>query len=247
MKKTEFRTRAYGCYVTGFKQTLTSSNAGDSRSALRYRRYLQRRLSPWLERVPKDAEIADLGCGDGMLLRAFQEMGFRKLHGVEGSPEMCRLCQASFPEVEQGNLRPYLRRKVGAFDVIALFDVIEHFTREETVEVLDEINAALRPGGLLLLQLPNGDSPFAHAVFAGDVTHEMLYTRESLGHMLAIGGFNLMAVDEHSPEPKDFRSTIRWLGWSCLRSVIAFCHLIETGGVSTGVYTRVMRAVARKF
>lgn len=246
MNKTEFRTRAYGCYVTGFKQTSTSSNAGNSRSALRYRRYLQRRLSPWLVRVPKDAEIADLGCGDGMLLRAFQEMGFRKLHGVEGSPEMRRLCQASFPAVEQGDLRAYLRRKVGSFDVIALFDVIEHFTREETVEVLDEINAALRPGGLLLLQLPNGDSPFAHAIFAGDVTHETLYTRGSLGHILTIGGFELIAVDEHSPEPVDFRSTIRWLGWHCLRSVIAFCHRVETGGVSTGVYSRVMRAVARK-
>jgi len=246
MNKTEFRTRAYDCYLTGFKQAVTTSNAGESRSALRYRRYLQRRLGPWVERVSKDAEIADLGCGDGMLLRVFQEMGFQKLHGVEGSPEMCRLCQANFPAVEQEDLRAYLRRNVGAFDLIACFDVIEHFTREETVEVLDEINAALRPDGLLLLQLPNGDSPFAHAVFAGDVTHETLYTRGSLGHILAIGGFELIAVDEHSPEPVDFRSTIRWLVWLCLRSVIAFCHRVETGGVSTGVYSRVMRAVARK-
>jgi trans-aconitate methyltransferase len=102
MNKTEFRTRAYDCYVTGFKQTVTTSNACDSRPALRYRRYLQRRLRPWLERVSRDAEIADLGCGDGMLLRVFQEMGFQKLHGVEGSPEMHRLCQARFPEVEKG-------------------------------------------------------------------------------------------------------------------------------------------------
>ena len=181
-----------------------------------------------------------------MLLRAFQEMGFKNLHGVEASPEMYRLSESTFPAVEQDDLRAYLRRKQGAFDVIALFDVIEHFTREEAVEVLDEINAALRPGGLLLLQLPNGDSPFAQAVFAGDVTHETLYTRGSLGHMLAIGGFELMAVDEHSPEPVDFRSTVRWLGWRCLRSLISFCHRVETGGVSTGVYTRVMRTIARK-
>jgi SAM-dependent methyltransferase len=246
MNKTEFRNRAYGCYVTGFKQAVTTSNAGDSSAALRYRGYLKRRLGPWLDRVPKNAEIADLGCGDGMLLRVFREMGFKSLSGVEGSPEMHRLCQANFPAVEQGDLCDYLRRKAGAFDVIALFDVIEHFTREEAVVVLDEINAALRPGGLLLLQLPNGDSPFAHAVFSGDVTHETLYTRGSLGHMLAIGGFELVAVDEHSPEPVDFGSAVRWLGWRCLRSAIAFCHLVETGGVSTGVYTRVMRAVARK-
>jgi hypothetical protein len=130
--------------------------------------------------------------------------------------------------------------------VIVLFDVIKNFTREEAVEVLDEINAALRPGGLLLLQLPNGDSPFSHAVFAGDVTHETLYTRGSLGHMLAIGGFDLTAIDEHSPEPLDFSSVTRWLGWRALRLIIALCHRIETAGVSSGVYTRVMRALAYK-
>jgi SAM-dependent methyltransferase len=246
MNKREFRNRAYGCYVTGFKQAVTTSNAGNSPAAIRYRRYLRRRLGPWLEQVPKDAEIADLGCGDGLLLGVFQEMGFQRLYGVEGSSQMYRLCQARFPAVEQSDLRDYLRRNVAAFDVIALFDVIEHFTREEAVELLDEIHAALRPGGLLLLQLPNGDSPFAHAVFAGDVTHETLYTRGSLRHMLAIGGFSLVDVDEHSPDPVDFRSAVRWVVWHCLRSAIALCHLIETGGVSSGVYTRVMRAVASK-
>lgn len=246
MNKTEFRKRAYDCYVTGFKQTVTTSNAGESKAARRYRDYLRRRLSPWLVKIAKNADIADLGCGDGMLLRVFQEMGFRNLHGVEGSPEMHRLCRASFPGVEQGDLRAYLRSKVGSFNVIALFDVIEHFTREEAVELLDEINAALRPGGVLLLQLPNGDSPFAHAVFAGDLTHETLYTKGSLGHLLAMGGFELMGVDEHSPEAVDLRSTVRWFGWRCLRAVIGLCHRLETGGQSSGAYTRVIRVGARK-
>ena len=111
---------------------------------------------------------------------------------------------------------------------------------------LDEINAALKPGGLLVMQLPNGDSPFANAVFAADITHETLYTRGSLGHMLAIGGFELLAVDEHSPEPVDFSSGLRWLGWTLMRAGLVLCHRVETGGRSSGAYTRVIRAVARK-
>ncbi len=246
MTKDDFRRRAYGCYVTGFKQTVTTSNAGDSVSAVRYRGYLRRRLAPWLAQIPRTGAVADLGCGDGMLLRVFQELGFANLHGVEGSAEMWALCHQHFPTVEQGDLRDYLRKQAGAFDVIALFDVLEHFTREEAVGLLDEIHSALRPGGWLLLQLPNGDSPFAGAVFAADVTHETLYTRGSLGHMLAIGGFGLVEVDEHSPEPMDLRSTIRWMGWKMMRAVIGFGHRIETGGGSSGVYTRVMRALARR-
>lgn len=246
MDKEEFRRRAYGCYVSGFKSATSASNAGDTAGAQRYRDYLRRRVGPWLREMPRSAAVADLGCGDGMLLRTFAEMGFTNLHGVEGSQEMYALCRQRFPAVEHGDLRDYLRCHAAAFDVIALFDVLEHFTREEGTGLLDEICAALRPGGRFVLQLPNGDSPFANAVFTGDVTHETLYTRGSLGHMLAIAGLELMAVDEHSVEPSDFRSTVRWLGWKILRCAIGLCHRIETGGASSGVYTRVMRALARK-
>lgn len=246
MTKDEFRRRAYACYVTGFKQAATISNADDSAPAVRYRGYLKRRLAPWLREIPRTAAVADLGCGDGMVLRVFQELGFADLHGVEGSAEMWALCHRYFSGVEQGDLREYLRKHAGAFDIIVLFDVLEHFTREEAMELLDEIHAALHPGGWLLLQLPNGDSPFASGVFAADVTHETLYTRGSLSHMLAIGGFVLVQVDEHSPEPTDLRSAIRWAGWKIMRGVIQLGHRIETGGGSSGVYTRVMRALARK-
>ncbi len=247
MTKNEFRQRAYAAYASGFKAHIGGAeNAGESPAAMRYRAYMKARLTPWLAAVPRTAVVADLGCGDGFLLRVFRELGFTALHGVEGSAEMAALCQRHFPAVVQGDLRDYLRGHTGAFDVIALFDVLEHFTREEGVEVLDEIAAALRPGGLLLLQLPNGDSPFAHAVYAGDITHEALYTKGSLAHLLAIGGFELVAAEEHSPEPVDLRSAFRWLGWQWLRFGIRLCHRFETGGVSSGIYTRVMRVCARK-
>jgi SAM-dependent methyltransferase len=246
MDKEEFRRRAYACYHSGFKSTTSATNADDTPGAQRHRDYLRGRLGPWVREMPRLAAVADLGCGDGMLLRTFAEMGFTNLHGVEGSYEMYALCRQRFEAVEHGDLRDYLRRHVAAFDVIALFDVFEHFTREEGTVLLAEIHAALRAGGRLILQLPNGDSPFAHGVFAGDVTHETLYTRGSLAHMLAIAGLELVAVDEASPQASDFRSSARWLAWKILRSVIGICHRIETGGNSSGVYTRVMRACARR-
>jgi SAM-dependent methyltransferase len=246
MDKDQFRRRAYDCYVSGFKETVTISNAGESKGARRYRRYLRKRLEPWLVDIPRSAVVADLGCGDGILLQVFQELGFSNLHGVEGSNEMWALCSRKFPHVEKGDLRDFLKRHKNSYDIVALFDVLEHFTREEATELLDDAYASMRAGGQLLLQLPNGDSPFAGGVFAADVTHEALYTRGSLGHMLAISGFELTNADEHSPEPTDARSTIRWVAWKALRLAIGMCHRVETGGGSSGVYTRVMRARARK-
>jgi SAM-dependent methyltransferase len=244
MEKNQFRLRAYESYVSGFKQTVSTSNAGDSSGARRYRKYLRRRLEPWLMDIPRKAVVADLGCGDGIVLRVFQEMGFSDLHGVEGSSEMWALCVRQFPQVEKGDLREFLRQHKNSYDIIVLFDVLEHFTREEATELLDDAYIAMRPGGLLLLQLPNGDSPFAGGVFSADITHETLYTGGSLGHILAMSGFRLTDLNEHSPEPTDFKSAVRWVAWKAMRLSIRVFHRIETGGGSSGIYTRVMRAKA---
>jgi SAM-dependent methyltransferase len=246
MKKDALRSRLYKGYVSDFKEAVSKSNSGDSASARRYRAYLSRRLSPWLSDVKKDALFADLGCGDGMLIRVFRDMGYHNIVGVEGCKEMHERCKEVLPTVELGDLRQFLYGKKAYFDVIALFDVLEHFTREEAAELLDQIALALRPNGLLLLQLPNGDSPFAMAVFAGDTTHEALYTTGSLTHLLATAGLSLEYADEHSPEAMDMRSTLRWVLWKGIRSLLALYHRIETGGPSTGIYTRVMRIGARK-
>lgn len=190
--------------------------------------------------------IADLGCGDGMLLRVFQEMGFSNLEGVDGSPEMIRLCQKHFPAVQLGDISAFLDGKPERYDIIALFDVLEHFTREEGLDLLDRIAAALKPNGILLLQLPNGDSPFANSVFAADLTHESLYTPSSLTHLLAMAGLKMDSVKEQRPEPLGIVSTIRSFLWKMIHWIIHIYHRIETGGNASGIYTRVICACARK-
>lgn len=59
----------------------------------------------------------------------------------------------------------------GNLDLIVAFDVIEHLEIGAIRSFLRETREALRPGGLLLLRFPSGDSPFSHAIYCGDVTH----------------------------------------------------------------------------
>jgi len=58
-----------------------------------------------------------------------------------------------------------------AIDLVVAFDVIEHMSLAAIRSFFEEANAALKPGGLLLLRIPSGDSPFASAIYWGDVTH----------------------------------------------------------------------------
>lgn len=55
---------------------------------------------------------------------------------------------------------------------------------------------ALKPGGRLILQTPNADSPWALGVRYGDFTHEICLNPNSAQHLLTVGGSQRVAVRE---------------------------------------------------
>ena len=101
-------------------------------------------------------------------------------------------------------------------------------------------------GGCLLLQVPNGDSPFAGTIYWSDATHETNFTVVSLRHFLEAAGYDDLRFQESYPPPLGWRWTVRWALWRVLRAGISLCHRIETGGVATNHYSRVIRVIARK-
>ena len=67
---------------------------------------------------------------------------------------------------------PNLRHvAAGPIDVVVAFDVFEHLDPEEAKTVLRSARDCLRPGGLVVIRVPSGDSPFSRAIQHGDLTH----------------------------------------------------------------------------
>ena len=64
----------------------------------------------------------------------------------------------------------FLHARPQRFDLVTGLDIVEHFTKDEVLDFLDACREALRPGGRLVLQTPNGESPFGGAVRYGDFT-----------------------------------------------------------------------------
>jgi 2-polyprenyl-3-methyl-5-hydroxy-6-metoxy-1,4-benzoquinol methylase len=241
-----YRQRMYDSYVSGNKQFLKATIANPDRQDVRNIANLSYAMKGWLSQVSKSGQVSDIACGEGNILRLLQSEGFKDLHGIDISPEQVELAQSQFPQVVCGDAIEYLNNHTNQFDLITAFDILEHFYKDEAIDFLDKIHTALRPGGRLILQLPNGDSPFAGSVVHGDFTHEVTYTTVSLKHVLLACGFENIEFQEHSPQPTSIKSVIRSAIWASVRQIIRFVHIVETGGPSTGVYARVMRATAVK-
>ena len=70
-----------------------------------------------------------------------REMGYVNLRGVDGSPEQVEAAKRlGVPGVEQGEVLETLAGLAdGSQDCIVAFDVIEHFTRDELIGLVDEV------------------------------------------------------------------------------------------------------------
>jgi len=241
-----YQQRLYSNYVSANKKFLRELSQNPQLQDIRNITNLRYAMRSWLEDISRNEKILDVACGPGNILRMLQAEGFLSLYGVDVSPEQVQLAQESFPQVVCSDAVEYLRENPNTFSLITAFDILEHFSKSDALNFLDAVHQSLTPGGRLILQLPNGDSPFAGGVIYGDFTHEATYTAVSLRHVLITCGFGDTEFQEHSPQPTSIRGMIRSVIWSGIRQLIRALHFVETGGPSTEVYTRVMRATAMK-
>jgi SAM-dependent methyltransferase len=78
-----------------------------------------------------------------------------------------------------------------SFDVVFLFEMIEHLDLEEGVRFLKRIYDFLNEGGRLILTTPNVFNP---SRFWRDATHKVAYCYDELGGLLLAQGFQVMGM-----------------------------------------------------
>lgn len=232
-----YRTRIYARYASRFQ---SAPEVFDVVAARRWGRAYRHYLRGWL---PQDraACILDVACGGGKLLQFFLDSGYRDVHGVDVSPEQVALARQVTPDVVEADVLAYLAGQTGRFDLITGLDIVEHFRKDEALRFLDLCFAALKPGGRLVLQTPNAESPWGTHLRYGDLTHELGFNPNALTRLLALVGFEEIAARELGPVPWGYSvaSTLRWVAWQAIRAGLKAWNLAETGDAGGGVFTRV--------
>ena len=133
---------------------------------------VMRRLLP----PNKTGAILDFGCGDGLLLAAAQSLGYSDLTGVDISGALLQAAarHTSAKLRHSDGLELLKTSPNGAFETIIAFDILEHLTRPELLATSREIARTLKPGGRLIIRVPNGGSANSGQIYWSDLTHEKL-------------------------------------------------------------------------
>lgn len=150
--------------------------------------------------LPPQARIFEIGCGQGLLLRALQQAGYR-VEGVEPSHSAALRARADGLPVAEG----YFSRETapaGPFDAVIVSHVLEHIEQPEPF--LDAI-ASIAPGGLLLLVqanwqgwVPRKTKSLWHAWAEGH--HYWHFTPKGLQRWLESRGFSRVELELSSLE-----------------------------------------------
>jgi 2-polyprenyl-3-methyl-5-hydroxy-6-metoxy-1,4-benzoquinol methylase len=237
----QYRSEVYGRYAS---VVVPSWLDADSRANEVWAMATLHRLRGWLPEE-KSARCLDLGCGAGHLLQALRSAGFQNLWGVDVGPQAVAIARKKGLNATLGDLRDYLQQAVETFDLICAFDLIEHFGKDEILEVLRLIWERLKPGASFVLQTPNALSPWAAHYRYGDLTHEVIYSPECIASTLRLGDFSAIEIREVGPYVHGLKSSVRWLLWRLISAGCAMWNLSETGSRNGGIYTRnmIVRAV----
>jgi SAM-dependent methyltransferase len=146
-------------------------------------------LSDLIERriaLPADARILEIGCGTGHNLGMLRRFG--RVDAIEIDDTARALASKRLGHAVMAAPLPELTGvEDGAYDLIAILDVLEHIGPDR--EALASMAKKLRPGGRILITVP------AHPWMwsAHDVVnhHQRRYTRRTLRAVVAAAGLKL--------------------------------------------------------
>jgi 2-polyprenyl-3-methyl-5-hydroxy-6-metoxy-1,4-benzoquinol methylase len=173
------------------------------------------RRSEWLPQ-DKNARILDIGCGWGNLLMSLWCAGYRRLEGIDLSPEQAAIGNHSAEGrvlIHCGDGGEFLSGRRSEYDLITLVSVIEHIPTNDVVPFLTQVRLALAPGGRIVLYAPNMANLTSAWIQFSDVTHATGFTELSIQQVLDQAGFeDHRFVTSRASDLSQWRISKTWRG-----------------------------------
>ncbi len=166
----------------------------------------------FLQHLPLQAYILDLGCGAGRDTRYFLDRGYQ-VDAADGSPELCRFA-AEYTGIP---VRCMLFQELDAcnrYDGIWACASILHVSKRELPGIFQKIIRALKPGGILYASFKYGDYEGVRGQrFFSD------FTEKSFSKFIASFPALEIVSEWMSGDARPERSEERWLNIILKKSV----------------------------
>jgi SAM-dependent methyltransferase len=144
--------------------------------------------------------VLDIGCGMGFTMQMLLADGFTDVTGVDIDQGQIEACRSQGLKVELiHNLAEHLGGMENRLGMAMMIDVLEHLPWDQQLPTLRALFNALKPGGSLIIAVPNATSPVAMRWLYNDYTHFHAFTEHSIDFLLRNAGFEVSRIDASDP------------------------------------------------
>lgn len=152
-------------------------------------RDIANRQRAYLPLLSEHAPVLDVGCGRGELLELLRAAGVEG-SGVDLDGGMASHCAAKGLSVEAGDgILKLQNARPGSLGAVVAAQVVEHLPYAHLLAFLHAVQAALKPGGITILETVNPHSPQAFKHFWVDPSHQHPLFPEVMLQLLRLSGF----------------------------------------------------------
>jgi len=142
-------------YLRHYRNVYKSSSLPSWKHTARAAGVAQLRMGMIRHIAPPGSRILDVGTGSGELLYVGQQHGYQ-MEGIEIDPRYAEFGRRTYGVELRTQSWEDLSEPPETFDVVTIFHVLEHL--ENPVRVLGKLSRLLRPGGKLIVEVPNVES-----------------------------------------------------------------------------------------
>jgi methionine biosynthesis protein MetW len=154
--------------------------------------------------ITSASRVLDIGCADGTFAAELKQRLACHVVGVEPNPDRAAAAAQRGIDVHRGYFTSDLASSLDPFDIVLFMDVLEHVP--DPVELLTLARSALRPGGRVIVSVPN----VAHWTVRGkllfgrfdyrptgimDATHLRWFTAKTIASVVSSAGFTIQQQD----------------------------------------------------
>jgi len=140
-----------------------------------------------------DSSVMEIGFGNGSFAGWVRSKTPHYV-GTESNREL--IARAKVAGIE-AHLATFDLERLAAgrvFDLITIFDVLEHLDINEILQLLKSARGCLSPTGRLIFRVPSGDSPFSGPLMYGDITHKTKLGSKAIHQIANLTGMEVVSV-----------------------------------------------------
>jgi len=136
-----------------------------------------------------NVRILDFGGGFGQVSNALRAAHYNNVELLDISPPALAHSRSIGLICHDGNKPGFYEAHQNTYDFVILSHVVEHFPKDDTIMILAKIHDVLKPGGSVIVMVPNAQSNTGAYWAYEDFTHYTIFTSGSLYYVLRAAGF----------------------------------------------------------